>query len=169
MKNLLENFQKCDLAKDNYEVVPSCEGNYIVCLKENAKLPDIGIAAYTVLYDNIEVVYTGISSNLKRRNYNHFNRNARISTLRRSIGSLFGYTKIPRDKTENHKTKFNDSDETKLSEWMKNNLVFYYFAHDDRYMNEDRLIEHFDPPLNLDRTKNSKNKSFRDKLSSLRK
>jgi hypothetical protein len=168
MVNLLKEFQKCDPS-----VVPSCAGNYIVCLKENAELPDIGITAYTSLFDNLEVVYIGISSNLKDRIYkSHFNGNAGQSTLRRSIGSLFGYAKIPRDKIENGHTKFNDSDETKLSEWMKNNMVFYYLANDDSGNNENSLIKYFDPPLNIEKTKkllpNSKNNTYRDKLKNLR-
>jgi hypothetical protein len=169
MVNLLKEFQKYDPA-----VVPSCAGNYIVCLKENAELPDIGITAYTSLFDNLEVVYIGISSNLKDRIYKrHFNGNAGQSTLRKSIGSLFGYAKIPRDKIENGYTKFNDSDETKLSEWMKNNMVFYYFANDNSSNNENGLIKYFDPPLNIEKTKellpNSKNNTYRDKLKNLRK
>ena len=87
-------------------------GNYFVVLRKGCQLPHIDvIPIYTQwkyegeLYD---IVYTGI--NLRKRDYaQDFKRNnAGRSTLRKSLGSMMGLTKVPRDKKNpsNGKTKF---------------------------------------------------------------
>ena len=78
-----------------------------------------------------EVIYVGISSkSLRNRDFRqHFNGNAGSSTLRKSIGSLFGFKKIPRSQNQDDgKTKFNERDESFISDWMRRNLEFYYLA-----------------------------------------
>ena len=45
------------------------------------------------------MLYTGVASNLKSRIWtNHLHGNGGNSTLRKTLGSLFGYQKIARDK-----------------------------------------------------------------------
>ena len=155
--------------------IPSCEGNYIVVLIDESILPTdkINIEPNFSMFNNHRVIYTGISTDLRKRDIdNHLNGTAGKSTLRKSLGVLFGYQLIPRDKNpKSTKTTFKDDDEAKLSSWMKNNLLFYHCANNKSEVNEQVLIDTYDPPLNLDKSqvsKDSKNKEFRDAVSALR-
>ena len=153
-------------------------GNYFVVLRKGCQLPHIDvIPIYTQwkyegeLYD---IVYTGI--NLRKRDYaQDFKRNnAGRSTLRKSLGSMMGLTKVPRDKKNplNGKTKFRDQDEELLSQWMKENLLLLYCANasvEKVMQNEEAYICSYNPPLNLQGNKNEINKAFREKLKELRK
>ena len=92
--------------------------------------------------------------------------------MSKSLGVLFGYQLIPRDKNKiTNKTTFKDDDEAKLSSWMKNNLLFYHCANNKSETYEIELIKKYDPPLNLDKKqvpKDSENKTYRDAVSVLR-
>lgn len=167
------NFQLFDPTKNNAEQIPDNPGNYIVCLRKGSNLPDVGMKFETKPYQGLQVIYTGIAGkSLRKRDYRqHFTRNnAGSSTLRKSIGSLFGYPKIARDKNaDNGKTKFNLSDEMKLSQWMMINLLLYFRSNSDPEALENELISTLNPPLNLSKNKNFINLEFRKKLSELRK
>lgn len=166
-------FQLFDPTKNTAGQIPDNPGNYIVCLRKGSKLPDVGIKFETKAYQGLQVIYTGIAGkSLRKRDYRqHFTgNNAGSSTLRKSIGSLFGYPKIARDKNaDNGKSKFNLSDEMKLSEWMMKNLLLYFKTNADPDGLENELISTFNPPLNLSKNKNFINLEFRKKLSELRK
>jgi hypothetical protein len=111
------------------------------------------------------------SSSLRSRDYRqHFKgNNAGRSTLRKSLGVLFGYKKIPRDIDPNTgKTKFSDADESKLSEWMLKNLIMFFLPNKDHDSLELGLIRHFNPPLNLKDNHGLVNGNYRRFLSSLR-
>lgn len=168
----LNKFIEFKPLSDNEDEIPNKAGNYIVCLNKNSKLPEIGIQFETAKINNLEVIYTGIASkSLRKRDYKqHFNgNNAGRSTLRKSIGSLFKYKHVPRDKDPNTgKTKFSDDDEEKLSKWMKENLTLFFFKNDNSVSNENFLIAELNPPLNLDKNKNLVNQTFRKELSRLR-
>lgn len=152
--------------------IPDNPGNYIVCLNKGSKLPSIGIECRMKSFQNLNVIYTGIAGkSLRKRDYRqHFTgNNAGSSTLRKSLGSLFGYPKIARDKDPtNGKTKFKENDEIKLSEWMKTNLVLYYKSNLNPDKLEDELIKNYNPPLNLSKNKNIENLNYRKRLSELR-
>ena len=77
------------------------------------------------------------------------------STLRKTLGSLFGYQKIPRDKNYqiNKKTKFGAEDENCLTAWMERNLLFAYLANDKSKELESFLIDSLLPPLNVEGSK----------------
>lgn len=105
---------------------------------------------------NYRVLYTGIASDLKRRIWtNHLHGNGGNSTLRKTLGSLFGYQKIPRDKNYqiNKKTKFGAEDENSLTAWMERNLLFAYLANDKKDELESFLIDSLLPPLNVESSK----------------
>ena len=151
--------------------IPNYPGNYIVCLKKGCGLPKNREVYQINKFNGYEVIYTGIAGkSLRNRDYKqHFTGNAGSSTLRKSLGSLFGYFKIPRDKDPgNGKTKFIDRDEIKLSEWMQENLVLYFKKNPLPKKLEDELIKKFNPPLNLSKNKNQINTEFRKNLSELR-
>lgn len=103
IKELLNQFTLFDPAKGQRAELPAVEGNYIVVLKAGCNIPDVlGNFKYTEITlhgVNYRVLYTGIASDLKRRIWtNHLHGNGGNSTLRKTLGSLFGYQKIPRDK-----------------------------------------------------------------------
>ena len=165
-------FTLFDPEKHDSEHVPDNPGNYIVCLKNGSLLPDIGVSCKMKTYQGFNVIYTGIAGkSLRKRDYRqHFTgNNAGSSTLRKSIGSLFGYAKIARDKDPNNgKTKFKETDEIKLSKWMQSNLVLYFKSNLKPDDLEDELIRELNPPLNLSKNSNIINQKFRKKLSKLR-
>lgn len=167
-----------DFSKNRFEPnihfdseIPDTCGNYIICLRRDSKLPDLGFDVQWSTFDNLKVIYTGIAStSLNKRDYRqHFNGNSGSSTLRKSLGVLFNYRLIPRDKNpDSRKTKFELNNELELSKWMNLNLIMYFFPNlhfDDL---ENKLIEKFNPPLNLSKNKNLINENFRKQLSKLR-
>jgi hypothetical protein len=147
-------------------------GNYIICLRKRCNLPTLSILPDMTKFDGLNVIYTGVASkSLRLRDYKqHFKgNNAGRSTLRKSLGVLFGYNQIPRDKDpDTGKTKFNITDEQKLSEWMATNLIVFFLPTSDYHNVESKLINHFNPPLNIKENHNLINKDFRRLLSSLR-
>lgn len=152
--------------------IPDKAGNYIICLRKGSSLPKVSVVPEFIRFENLDVIYTGIaSSSLRSRDYRqHFKgNNAGRSTLRKSLGVLFGYKKIPRDSDPTTgKTKFSDADETKLSEWMAKNLILFVLPNKDHDSLELDLINHFNPPLNLKDNHSWTNMEFRRLLSSLR-
>lgn len=161
-----------DPQKDNKENISDSPGNYIICLKKGARLPVVSLEPEFNLFQEFKVIYTGISGNsLRNRDYKqHFiGNNAGRSTLRKSLGALFGYKQIPRDKNPNStKTKFTETDEVKLTDWMKENLLMFFYPTSRYNEVENLVINHFNPPLNLSKNKNITNKDYRSLLSKLR-
>ncbi|WP_018669273.1 GIY-YIG nuclease family protein [Bacteroides gallinarum] len=86
--------------KDKVEMVPDLPGNYIITLRKDSNLPNIGIDITFHTFQGMNVIYTGLAGNsLRNRDVKkHFNGNAGTSTLRKSLGCLFGYSLIPRDR-----------------------------------------------------------------------
>ena len=174
LKSLLDSFKlnRFDPKVDNENKVASSSGNYIICLRKDSILPSISITPIMTTFEGLRVLYTGIASkSLRTRDYRqHFKgNNAGRSTLRKSLGVLFGYNQIPRDKNPNSdKTKFNSYDEEKLTVWMHSNLVMFFLPTDNYDVLEISLIDQFNPPLNLKDNHNSINREFRQLLSSLR-
>lgn len=98
--------------------IDDSSGNYIICKRKTAIIPNFSSEIEFKKLDKLEVLYTGIAGkSLKTRDFRqHFKgNNAGRSTLRKSLGVLFGYKLIPRDKDPNTgKTQFCIDDETKL-------------------------------------------------------
>lgn len=158
-------------------VLPTTSGNYLIVLRPSCKLPTITIEPLFSSFkyndgEAYDVIYTGISQNLQTRDYKqHFTgNNAGKSTLRKSLGCLMGFKQIPRDSNnpDNGKTKFCDTDEKKLSTWMKDNLLLFYFANNEYEKLELELIAQYNPPLNLKNNHNPINREYRSLLSNLR-
>lgn len=174
LKSNLDNFKinRFDPKTDSENIIANSSGNYILCLRKNSKLPPISIKPILTTFDGLQVIYTGIAGgSLRTRDFRqHFKgNNAGRSTLRKSIGVLFGYKQIPRDRDPNTgKTKFCNTDELKLSKWMCDNLIMFFLP--TTYFNniEIELINYFNPPLNLKNNSNIINSDFRRLLSSLR-
>lgn len=174
LESLLEKF-KCNCFDPKIDLeakIPDSPGNYILCLRKNSKLPKITTPITLTKFEGLDVIYTGIAgSSLRKRDYKqHFiGNNAGRSTLRKSIGVLFGYRLIPRDKNPNTgKTKFKLEDEIELSKWMHLNLVLYFLPNKDFNKIETKLINYFNPALNLKDNSNKINADFRFILSELR-
>jgi hypothetical protein len=161
------DFKLFDSSKES---IPDNPGNYLVCLKSGVELPETSISPIFSDYHGLRVLYTGISKKLRSRYEMHFlKENAGRSTLRLSLGVLFGYEQVPRDKNSNNgKTKFSLPDEKSLSDWMKENLIFFYCQNADYKCTEKELIKYFQPPLNKDK-RNSVNFEYRRLITTLRK
>jgi hypothetical protein len=169
-----------DLFKSNYfdptlnedSTISNSAGNYIICLRKNSTLPPVSISPILTKFEGLNVIYTGIASgSLRTRDFRyHFKgNNAGRSTLRKSLGVLFGYTLIPRDKDPNTgKTKFSAKDEQELTEWMLANLVMFYHPTANFSNIEITLINHFNPPLNIKDNHSVTNSDYRHILSNLR-
>jgi len=174
INKILEGFKlnSFDPKYDSEINVADNPGNYILCLRKNSKLPTVSITPTMTKFEGLKVIYTGIAgSSLRIRDYRqHFKgNNAGRSTLRKSLGVLFGYKLIPRDKDPNTgKTKFNNHDEHALTEWMHSNLIMFFFPTTDFNNIEIKLINHFNPPLNIKDNHNNINSGFRRLLSNLR-
>lgn len=160
---------------------PEKPGNYIFLLRHGVKLPVDMIQerpTFTTLkYEGTEyeVLYTGVTSKTlyERVLKTHlFGNNAGKSTLRKSLGCLWGYPFIYRDKNPNPnrkpKTKYRDVDEQAITQWMKTNLLILVAPTDNYEDDETELIEAFNPPLNLDKNHNVINLSYRMKIKELR-
>lgn len=128
----MENsFKMFDPTRDDSKDLPDIPGNYLVVLRSDAELPKSSLTPefHIITYHSnaYKVIYTGISQKgIRSRDYKqHFTGNAGKSTLRKSLGSLMGFPKIPRsmNKPEDGKTKFNDENEEELSLWMKKTIV----------------------------------------------
>lgn len=174
LKNILKSFEKNRFDPlDGIETnIPDESGNYIICLKSGSRLPIGIISPKFSSFIGLKVIYTGIASkSLRNRDFRqHFKgNNAGLSTLRKSLGVLFDYKLIPRDKEPlNGKTKFENIEERKLSEWMKHNLLMFYLPRTNFAEIEIALINHFNPPLNLKDNHNTINADYRKWLSKKR-
>ncbi len=175
---------KFDPKVDDPSVLTDKRGVYLVCLRDGASPPPHCNDVVFTHFRGLRVLYLGISASqnqgLRGRDYHqHFEgHNAGRSTLRKSLGVLFDYGQIPRDKDNpcNGKTKFSRRREEELSQWMKESLVLYFAKH-ERPQNlrtelravEAELIERLNPPLNLAMNNNAVNEEFRRNLSCVRK
>lgn len=171
----MENFKLFDPMTMDSNTLPNVAGNYVFLLRKGSQLPKIDIEPIipevTLDGNTYQAIYTGIASeSLGERVYRtHFvGNNASRSTLRKSIGSLFGYDLIPRKEGDLKYKKFKPADEEKLTEWMMSNLLLAFVENADPEPLEEKLIAELNPPLNLDKNHNMVNKEFRALLSKLR-
>lgn len=177
MGNLLSELHKNIFIPDTDvpEKLPDGPGAYLICVKNLDTLPEEMKCLDYNFADGLPVIYVGIAGrptstlkSLRRRDYrNHFNGTARSSTLRKSLGVLFGMKKeFTGEKA--YKYRFKAEDEEKLSAWMKNNLIMHFVSIDNPMKFEIYMIDQYEPPLNLKDNHSDKNKMFRKELSKLR-
>ena len=171
----MENFKLFDPMTMDSNMLPNVAGNYVFLLRKGSQLPKVDIEPkipdVTLDGNTYQAIYTGIARKcLRNRDYrNHFvDNDASRSTLRKSIGSLFGYDLILRKENDKRHKKFKPNDEEKLTKWMKNNLLLAFVENADPESMEDKLIAELNPPLNLDKNDNTVNAEFRALLSKLR-
>ena len=153
-------------------------GNYIFLLRPDVLLPTDMILEQpeftTLNYEGTEyrVLYTGVTKDslYKRVVKIHLTgNNAGRSTLRKSLGCLWGYTFIARDKKpDSKKTKFSEKDEASITTWMLKNLLVLFVPNSNFDADEQELINKFNPPLNLQKNYNSVNSVYRLQLEKLR-
>jgi hypothetical protein len=177
----IESYKMYDPTRLDRGLPPDQSGNYIFLLRPGVMLPEEMIKEQPIFtslkYEGTEyeVLYTGVTSKTlyERVFKTHlFGNNAGRSTLRKSLGCLWGYPFIYRDKNQNPaknpKTKFRDEDEKSITQWRKKNLLVLV-APNANFENEEwELIETFNPPLNLDKNYNEINMNYRMKIKKLR-
>lgn len=168
----LDNFILFNPQADSGSRIPDAPGNYIVTIRNINELPTLDYKIVTQQFRGHDIIYTGIT---KKSLYNriwksHISSHAGKSTLRLTLGCLFGYTLIPRDKSNpnNGHVRFNADDERELRAWIKENLVFYILPNDSPKDMETELITQFNPPLNISENENPINQDFRSRLTFLR-
>lgn len=171
----MANFKLFDPMTMDSNMLPNVAGNYAFLLRKGSQLPKVDIEPQipevTLDGNTYQAIYTGIASkSLRKRDYRtHFvGNNASRSTLRKSIGCLFGYDFIPRNEGDSEHKKFKPADEEKLTEWMMSNLLLAFVENANPKPLEDELIRKLNPPLNLDKNDNTVNAEFRALLSKLR-
>lgn len=117
------------------------------------------------------VIFVGISNHSIRIRCcnNHFGGTARKSTLRKSLGVLYGLRKewFPHE-INTCRYRFIDKDEECLSKCMKTHLIINYYVFENLGDIEREFIEYFNPPLNLMQNNNNINGDFRTMLLELR-
>lgn len=153
--------------------LPDSLGLYLVCLRPGSVPPWKNEEVYLSHFQQHAVIYVGIAEGKEGicgRYRDHFLRkNAGRSTLRKSLGVLFGYEQIPRDRDPwSPRTKFSEPDELRLSSWMAKWLILYFAERPSPLDLEVALITQFDPPLNLDKNVCVRNMPFRKRLRALR-
>lgn len=85
-----------DPVTDIESKIPDKAGNYIICLRKGSSLPEVSVVPEFIKFENLDVIYTGIaSSSLRSRDDRQHikGNNAGRSTIRKSLGVLFGYKK----------------------------------------------------------------------------
>lgn len=171
----MENFKLFDPMTMDSSMLPNVAGNYVFLLRKGSQLPKVDIEPkipeVTLDGNTYQAIYTGIASkSLRNRDYrNHFvDNDASRSTLRKSIGSLFGYDLIPRKEGDLKHKKFKPADEEKLTEWMMSNLLLAFVENAAPKSLEEKLIAKLNPPLNLEKNHNKVNAELRALLSKLR-
>jgi hypothetical protein len=156
--------------------LPDEAGAYLLCAKNTDVLPARMKELKYSYVNGLPVIYVGISGrptsrvkSIRKRDYrNHFNGKARSSTLRKSLGVLFGFEKEYESEINNLKYKFIDEHEEKLSKWMKDNLIMHFVTIENPMEFEIYLINTYEPALNLKDNKSEKHSEFREELSQLR-
>ena len=156
--------------------LPDAAGAYIICSKNTDILPATMKKLEYSYVNGLPVIYVGIAGrptsrakSIRKRDYkNHFNGNARTSTLRKSLGVLFGFEKEYKSETNNLKYRFIGKHEELLSKWMKENLLMHFVTIDNPMEFEIYLINIYEPPLNLKDNNSERNRTFREELSRLR-
>lgn len=171
----MDNIKLFDPMTMDNSMLPNVAGNYVFLLRKGSQLPKVDIEPkipeVTLDGNTYQAIYTGIASkSLRKRDYrNHFVGNdASYSTLRKSIGSLFGYDLILRKESDTKHKRFKPDDEEKLTKWMISNLILVFVENANPEPLEVKLIAELNPPLNLDKNHNMVNKEFRALLSKLR-
>ncbi|THF84703.1 GIY-YIG nuclease family protein [Cohnella fermenti] len=157
---------------DNPKIIPHATGVYCITTNSINQLPSPMQSLNYSYLNSRPVIYVGISNrSLRTRDYrSHFNGNARGSTLRKSLGSLFGLERIQSNNDiGTSKYKFSKADELKLSDWMKENINLHFFVHPEPSLIEKEVIDYFKPPLNIKDNHNVENIEFRSYLMNLRK
>ncbi len=177
----IESYKMFDPTSLDRGLPPELPGIYIFLLRPGVTLPEIMITSQptfsTLDYEGTDyrVLYTGVTSKTlyERVFKTHlFGNNAGKSTLRKSLGCLWGYPFIYRDKNPNlaktPKTKYRDEDEKAITQWMKQNLLVLVTPNANFDEDETELIEAFNPPLNLDKNSNFENLDYRMQIKKLR-
>jgi len=161
-------YQEYDPLVDSPESIPEKPGSMIVVLRYMSRCPETWNLNLKE-FEGQEVLFVGDTKNLRNRIVkDHLGNNSSLSSFRISLGCLHGMHQIDRDKIpDGVHFKFSKDDEQWLTNWMKENLLFYY-AESPYYDRVTKLhLLSLNPPLNLENT-SADMAEFRAKLSTLR-
>lgn len=150
-KHFLEN--RFIPIKNDFCSLPTSSGFYLICTPQINSLPPLMRNLNFKLIEKDAVIYVGIAGSkngLRNRIRTHFKGTARNSTLRKSLGVLFGYTKVQTESEKGtSKYKFLPYQERELKYWMFKNLTVRYAEAINPEIEEIFLVSHFRPNLNI--------------------
>ena len=150
---------------DSPDSIPEEAGAMIVTLRYMSSCP--GFWNYDPKeFEGLDVLFVGESENLRRRiTRNHLSGNSGLSSFRYSLGILHGMHSFTTDGGKHW--HFPPEDERWLSQWMKENLIFYYTVTPLKDVVATMLVKMYDPALNLENDSKA-TEDFRRKLIALR-
>jgi hypothetical protein len=153
--------------------VPAVNGVYFWWFKETPPgVPTEGC----ITHDGYTLLYVGISpdkkgkpssrSNLRKRIKAHYSGNAAGSTLRRTLGVLLATeSSFPlRRVGSGLRTTLTHSGEQWLDNWMEQNAMVHWIAHEEPWVLEESLIANIPLPLNIQGSTHA----FKPTLSAMR-
>ena len=161
------NWSCYDPLQDDINSIPDQKGCYLIVSRTVDYLPLQMRELDFNVFDEKPIIYCGITNkSLRHRFSTHLNGTARNSTLRKSLGVMFGYKRYY---YQDCRYRFIDGHEAILSDWMKANLLFYYLETDNTEETEAKLINLLSPPLNIQGNYSEINFAFRENLKTQRK
>lgn len=150
--NILMNPTNFKLASNLDGLVPALPGIYAIRIKDPKKLP--AVFAKELGERNHNLLYIGIASkSLKKRMLGQELRAKGHGTFFRSLGALLGYTPpkgslVGAGNIQNY--KFTSSDETKIIQWINENLLINWILMDNGWNElETQLILSEKPLMNI--------------------
>lgn len=109
----------------------------------------LGAADGTLACGKWRLLYIGATNNLERRISQHFERTARQSTLRLSVGSLLqGTLRLQILPLPGNRQSFGDTEEI-LSEWFGEHARVAWIESSERHSLKSSLLRIYSPPLNV--------------------
>ncbi|MGK7245363.1 GIY-YIG nuclease family protein [Buttiauxella agrestis] len=153
--------------------VPAVNGVYFWWFKET---PPGVPTEDCIIHDGYTLLYVGISpdkkgkpnsrSNLRKRIKTHYSGNAAGSTLRRTLGVLLAAeSNFPlRRVGSGLRTTLTHSGEQWLDNWMEQNAMVHWIAHEEPWVLEESLIANIPLPLNIQGSSHT----FKPTLSAMR-
>lgn len=154
--------------------IPSKGGLYFWWFKH---IPAIVPLENCLEFNGLKLLYIGIApdgrtkpnsrSTLRKRIKNHFRGNAACSTLRKTLGILLANESgFPlRRVGTSHRLTFTHLGEQWLDDWMQDNAFVSWVEHDMPWVLENKFINSFSLPLNIQGNDHHK---FKSTLSHLR-
>jgi len=169
-KEILDEFTLLVENDDHWNLSRHGSGVYVFYLRKEALLPDCGLKIKFRRYKGRRIFYSGSSNRLYSRLIRGHLKHGGVSTIRRTIGALFGFVsqlRYPNSKSKT--TRFSVEEEQVITDWIRNNIIIQVYFTKDYKALETWIIKEFLPPGNLSQVKDRRNLDLRKLISCNRK